>query len=851
MNKILIVDGNSILNRAFYGVKGLTTKDGMPTNAIFGMVNILQKHLSSIQPTHAAIAFDLKAPTFRHQMYEGYKANRTGMPDDLAVQLPYAKECVSYLGFHVVECVGYEADDILGTLSDHLSDADSQVYILTGDRDSLQLITDHVTVLLATNKDTIPFDRARFFEEYGVESSVFVDVKALMGDSSDNIPGVAGIGSKTALKLIAEFGSLDQVYQGYESAKLGASVKQKLADGKDNAYLSQKLARISLAAPIDADIKHYEYDGIKKPELRNLFEKLAFSGLIRKFGLDVADTPAIENTVKTVTEELAKPIPMQTVEVADLSQYLINKEVALSLHEQKLQIYDGNQILTLQIDDHNCNDVSAALRECKYITHDCKSLYHAMESMGMPHADCYFDTMLAAYVLNASRNSFALREVYLEYTGKTFMEETPASLAIFELYLILQRQIEETGVKHLMFDIEMPLAYVLADMERIGFRIDTEGVAVYGEQLSEVANSLSERIYALAGMEFNIQSPKQLGEVLFEHLGLPVAKKTKTGYSTNAEVLGKLIGKHPIIEDILDYRQVTKLKSTYADGLLRVADGEGRIHTVFNQTGTATGRLSSSEPNLQNIPVKTELGREFRKFFIPQGNDYVIVDADYSQIELRLLAAISGDENMIEAFRSGADIHTSTAVKVFGISEEDVTTELRKRAKAVNFGIVYGIGEYSLSEDLGISIAQAKKYIDSYMNGFPAIRAYLEGIKEKARKDGFVSTLYGRRRYIPELSSSNKNLQHFGERVAMNSPIQGTAADIIKVAMIRVHRRLKESGLDAKLILQVHDELLLEAHRDCAEQALSLLKEEMELAITLLVPLDVDAHVGSNWFEAK
>ena len=520
----------------------------------------------------------------------------------------------------------------------------------------------------------------------------------------------------------------------------------------------------------------------------------------------------------------------------------------MALGDTDISLYDGETLYICEIDNKN---IKTALESAKVITHDAKELYKKLSARGIDYRNCYFDTMLGAYTLNSTRRDYRLESVYLEYAGTSLTSDVNAALAAYTLYGIMSSKIRAEGIEHLLFDIEMPLAAVLADMELTGVKIDVAGIAAYSEELSEVADALKERIYCSAGEEFNIDSHKQLGDVLFNKLGLPVYKKNKTGYSTDAEVLGKLIGKHDIIEDILDYRQVTKLNSTYTDALIKLADSEGRIHTILNQTGTATGRLSSAEPNLQNIPVRTELGRRFRKYFIPKNEDYVIVDADYSQIELRLLADISSDETMISAFASGEDIHTSTAAMVFGVSEPEVTSELRKRAKAVNFGIVYGIGEYSLSEDLGISRAQAKQYIESYLAGFPKVNEYLENIKNQAKADGYVSTLFGRRRYIPEIHASNKNLQHFGERVAMNSPIQGTAADIIKIAMINTHHRLAEEGLDAKLILQVHDELLIEAHKDCADKALTVLVEEMENAVKLKVPLDVEAHIGSSWFEAK
>lgn len=853
MKSILVIDGNSILNRAFYGVRTLTTKDGLPTNAVYGMYTILSKNISAVKPDYCVVAFDLKAPTFRHKMYEGYKANRKGMPEELAVQLPYAKECMRGMGISVVEREGYEADDILGTLATASSSQGIHSYLLTGDRDSLQLIDDDVTVLLATNKETVNFNRDKFKETYGVDPSQFIDVKALMGDSSDNIPGVAGIGEKTAFKLIGDFGSLDNVYEQYLGSKLSPSVKQKLESGRESAILSKKLVTIDRNAPIELDMEKYRYGGIRSFELKALFEKLEFFNLIKKLGLNTLRVEPESASEQSADIEGAVPpktdIESVNISAEELSKCIEGKLVSVALGENEFFIYDGESLYSCPITD--LKNIVAALESAKVITHDAKELYKRLSARGVEYRNCYFDTMLGAYTLNSTRRDYRLESVYLEYVGTSLTDEVNPAVASFALYGIMSPKITDEGIEHLMFDIEMPLAAVLADMELAGVKIDVAGIAEYGAELSEVADALKERIYCSAGEEFNIDSHKQLGDVLFNKLGLPVYKKNKTGYSTDAEVLNKLKGKHDIIEDILDYRQITKLNSTYTEGLIRLSDTEGRIHTILNQTGTATGRLSSAEPNLQNIPVRTELGRRFRKYFIPKSEDHVIIDADYSQIELRLLADISGDETMISAFANGEDIHTSTAAMVFGVSESEVTSELRKRAKAVNFGIVYGIGEYSLSEDLGISRIQAKQYIESYLAGFPRVNAYLENIKKQAKADGYVSTLFGRRRYIPEINASNKNLQHFGERVAMNSPIQGTAADIIKIAMVNTHRRLAKEGLNAKLILQVHDELLIEAHKDCADKALKALVEEMENAVKLKVPLDVEAHMGSSWFEAK
>ena len=849
MKKFLVIDGNSILNRAFYGIRLLTNKNGLYTNAVYGMANIIERQIESLKPDYCVVAFDLKAPTFRHKAYDGYKANRKGMPEELAVQLPYAKKCMEYMGCKVLSVEGYEADDILGTLSSMASKEGINAYILTGDRDSLQLINDNINVLLVKTKETLCFDRALFFETYGVQPEQFVDVKALMGDTSDNIPGVAGIGEKTALKLISEFGSIDAMYEKIEQAKMSASAKEKLVLGKENAYLSQMLARIDCDAPVGVSLDDCVYSGFMKKELYSLFVELEFLALIKRFGIEDAMSEAADeknencDSVKAFADICA--IEKSAEEIAkSMSQKVVSVSV---LDGEKLVFFDGEKRFFCAFDD----SVIQIFEACQVSCYDAKSIYKLFISRGFSAPKIYIDIMLASYVLDSSEGSFSLERLAFSQLGETINENSAIDIIVFRLAEIYSKKISEEGAEYLLFDIEMPLSLVLAEMELAGFCVDVEGIKNYGLELSARADELSERIYSFAGERFNISSPKQLGEVLFEKMMLPAIKKNKTGYSTDADVLKKLMPYHPIIEDILDYRQMTKLKSTYADGLPKAADENGRIHSIFNQTGTATGRLSSAEPNLQNIPVRTVEGREFRKYFIPQDKEHIIIDADYSQIELRILAHIAGDEAMINAFLSGEDIHTATASKVFEIPAEEVTAEQRKRAKAVNFGILYGMGEYSLSEDLGISMAQAKKYIASYLSGFPSVKEYLDNIKKSAKNDGFVTTLFGRKRKIAELASSNKNLQHFGERVAMNSPIQGTAADIIKIAMINASNALKDAKIDAKIILQVHDELIVEAHKDCVDVAYEILKNCMENAIKLLVPLDVEAHVGENWFEAK
>ena len=837
MKTLLVVDGNSILNRAFYGIRTLTNSKGMPTNAVYGMVTMLTKQIEQYSPDYTAIAFDLHAPTFRHKMYDGYKATRKGMPEELALQMPYAKRVAQALGFTVIEKEGYEADDILGTLSAHANDSDQDVLslIMTGDRDSLQLINSKTVILLATNADYIYFDRAAFNEKYGVEPEQFVDVKAIMGDSSDNIPGISGIGEKGALSLISQFGSLENIYNSYQSADLKPSVIKKLESGRESAFLSQTLARIDINVPELPAIDSLMFNGMDKTSARELFEELEFGAFIKKFNLDA---------VETIVDKSE-----QSVEVIKDKQTLLDilggKNVAVFMDANILNACAGKNAAEA---DYDVDVAKAVADNAENITaYDVKSIYEASDKLGVKFRNIADDILLAAYVLD-SQGGHDLDRLSMKYLNTDISTSTPKALVVNRLANVILPQLEEQNSMKLYRDIELPLAGVLADMEEAGFCIDIQGLAAYGEKLKEEADALANRIYFLAGEEFNINSPKQLGDILFEKLQLPSGKKTKTGYSTNAEILQKLAPKHPIVSDILDYRQLTKLIGTYVVGLLKLATDKGSIHTTFKQTGTATGRLSSAEPNLQNIPVRTDAGRELRKFFLPR-KGYKLISADYSQIELRLLACIANDEAMLSAFASGVDIHASTASAVFNVPIDMVTPLLRKRAKAVNFGIVYGIGEFSLSQDLDISIKQAKEYIESYLASYPGVNAYLRDIVKYATEHGSVDTLYGRKRYIPEIQSKNAVMRKFGERVAMNSPIQGSAADIIKIAMINVSDRLNKSGVDAKLILQVHDELIIEAREDQAELVAGILKEEMENAANLPIPLTVDLSIGYRWYE--
>lgn len=833
MKKLLVVDGNSIVNRAFYGIRHLSNREGFPTNALYGTVNILSRVADSLHPDFAAVAFDRKEPTFRHKMYDLYKAGRKPMPEELCVQMPAAKELVGAMGFTTVELAGYEADDILGTLSAMAErEEDCVAYLLTGDRDALQLISDRVHVLLATNAETIDFDKTRFFEKYGVGADCFVDVKALMGDSSDHIPGVPGIGEKTALSLIATYGSLDGVYEALPEAKLTPSVRSKLENGRDSAYLSKDLARICREVPLGTTLADYAFHGPRKAELRRLFLNYQFHSFLKKMEENEKKAPEkkTEDTLSSFSEEelMGGQSP-----------------IAVCILENEVYLSDGTNT-----GKYSGKIEALTKTDRPIICHDAKSVYKAISAMGASFRNCAFDTMLGAYVLNPAESDYSFPAIALLYLGENPPVPPYHLSALLALYHAEKAKIEEENCEELLYGIEMPLAAVLCDMELAGFCVNKAGLIRYGEELSHTATELANRIYTYAGGEFNINSTKQLGEVLFEKLGLPHGKKTKTGYSTNAEVLEKLLPYHPVIEDILDYRQLTKLNSTYAEGLLREIGPDGRIHTVFKQTGTATGRLSSAEPNLQNIPIRTELGKELRRYFTAQNDNYLLIDADYSQIELRLLAALSKDTTMCSAFEADEDIHAATASGVFGVPPEAVTPELRKKAKAVNFGILYGMGAHSLSEDLHISMAKAKEYIENYFATYPGIDGYLKAVIKDAYRDGYVSTLFGRRRYIPELKMANKNLQHFGERVAMNSPIQGTAADIIKIAMIHVDRKLKEEKLAARLILQVHDELIIECEKSVAPRAREILCREMENAVSLAVKLKVSAGEGENWYDA-
>ena len=843
MKRFLIIDGNSIINRAFYGIRPLSNRDGLPTNAVYGFLSIIKRHLDSLRPDYLAVAFDVHEPTFRHKAYDGYKAGRRAMPDELRVQMPYAKKIAAALGFLVIESPGYEADDIIGTAA-AFGDADGDIktYILTGDRDSLQLISDRTSVVLAKNKEDVLFDRTQFVSEYGIQPEQFVDVKALMGDSSDNIPGVRGIGEKTALALIKDAGSLDSLYASEDFFGATKSVSAKLSDGKDSAYMSQMLATICREAPIPSPDELFSARETDVSAFSALCSELDFVGMPRRFGIDA--TAARENDTagdRNGTEE-----SLTVEKVTSLGGKHYSSPVCFYTDgETAVVTTDGKTVVSAPYDR---DDVVAFLSENTVICHDYKALLRTL-SVPFETVNCSFDTKIAAYLLNPGKK-YALEDIAIRYIGHEPKNAEGSVAAVAKISGIMAGELETAGMTALMKEIELPLSGVLAGMEERGFKIDVDGIRGYAKELLREENAVSEAIWLQAGHQFNINSPKQLGEVLFDEIKLPAGKKNKNGYVTDAETLEELRPYHTIISDVLMFRQISKLRGTYGDSLADQADENGRIHTFFNQTGTATGRLASSDPNLQNIPVRGEIGRELRRFFVAD-DGYVLIDADYSQIELRILAELSKDKNMCRAFIEGEDIHTAVASEVFGISPDEVTPELRRRAKAVNFGIVYGIGEFSLSKDIGTTRKAAKEYIENYLATYRGVDLYLKKTVEDAKTNGYTTTAFGRRRNIPELKAANKVTRSFGERVAMNSPIQGSAADVIKIAMINVASALKRSGLDAHLIMQVHDELIVEAREDCAEAAAEILIREMENAVKTAVPLTADCGIGKTWLDAK
>ena len=885
--KLMVIDGNSIVNRAFYGVsQNLSTREGLPTNAIFGFVNILLKLLEEEQPEGLAVAFDLKAPTFRHLAYEGYKAQRKGMPEELAVQMPVLKRLLDAMNIRRYELEGWEADDLLGTMARVNGEEGGQTVVVTGDKDSLQLITDSTTVKLVSTRmgrtTTRNMTPEVFREEYGFDPIHIIDLKALMGDTSDNIPGVKGIGEKTAMALLAQYPSIDDLYANLDTVEVKPAARKKLVEGEEDARMSYDLATIRCEAPMD----FHPQDTLRQPfhndELYQLLLELEFSKLIDKLGVRPTSTPVaqaveeppeirVEGVYLTGEEQLAQVLPKwqaaQYVVVVPLPN-LDGVTVSLSegdkdwLYDVRSSRYEG---------DYQAFLAQLFGPKVKKVAHGVKELCEKLLEEGIQGEGFVFDTQLAAYLLDPTAGSYDLPKLSMQYFRKE-LEESRAwrdeeafgalsdqvkaqakwyadNAFIDALYEKLAPQLDELGLTKLLQEMEIPLCSVLANMERRGVLVDKGALSRFGEMLTGRIVDTQKAIYEQAGEEFNILSPKQLGHILFEKLGLPPVKKTKTGYSTNAEVLEKLQYQHPIVSLVLEYRQLTKLNSTYVEGLSKVIAPDGRIHTSFQNTVTATGRLSSTEPNLQNIPVRTALGAEMRTMFVARPG-WVLVDADYSQIELRLLAHMSGDEAMIQAFRDGVDIHTVTASQVFGVSPDRVTADMRRAAKAVNFGIVYGISPFSLSQDIHVSVAQAKSYMEKYFAHYAGVRAYMDGVVEQGKSQGYVSTLYGRRRWLPELKSSNFNTRSFGERVALNMPIQGTAADIIKLAMIRVEHRLAQEGLQAQLVLQVHDELIVECPQAEADTVARLLTQEMEGVAQLAVPLTAEAKVGQTWAEA-
>ncbi len=876
MKRLVIFDGNSIINRAFYGVRMLTNSEGIYTNAIYGFLNILFKYTDDLTPDYLVVAFDLKAPTFRHKMFEGYKAGRKGMPDELAQQMPILKEILAAMNISMISREGYEADDLIGTVSRMCEEEKIECIVATGDRDSLQLVGEYTTVYLTSTKNgttqTQIMDTAAVEEKYGASPSAVIDIKGLMGDSSDNIPGVAGIGEKTACKLIADYGSIEGVYKNIENIK--GATRTKLESGQESAYLSRTLATIDRNVPIEEKTEDFAVKQANKEELAKLLTKLEFKNIMAKLSLspggEAKKTALPELECVIIEEEAkAKECVEEILPAKQMSYYIFGGETspaALSVRTDSKYycfIFGGGLLMNY--------DISSVVKIFK--TNTLKITHSLKEDISQIGEICgeVFDTSVAAYINEPTRTDYDIGrlcgfETADEFFGKGKQKISPSAVepeklakygyklteAQVQLYNMHKKLIEERGQSELFYDVEMPLCRVLADMERHGFKVDEKSLKDYGEKLSDAISVTEQAVYTLAGGEFNINSPKQLSEVLFERLGLDPVRKTKTGYSTDSEVLDKLEEKHEIISFIKEYRTLVKLKSTYADGLLQVINkSDGKIHSKFNQTVTATGRISSTEPNLQNIPVRMELGREIRKMFTSTDENYVLLDADYSQIELRVLAHISGDETLTAAFEQGKDIHTITASQVLGIPESEVTPQQRGSAKAVNFGIVYGISDFALAGDLKISRKMAKSYMDSYFERYSGVKKYMDSIVAEAKENGYVTTLLSRRRYIPEIKSQKFTERSFGERVAMNTPVQGSAADIIKIAMVKVYNALKEKKLKSKLILQVHDELIVETHKDEIAIVSEILRDNMENAVKLKVPLVAEVHEGETWYAAK
>lgn len=833
--KILLIDGNSIMNRAFYGIRMLTSPKGFPTNALMGFMNIYFKLLKEEQPDRIAAAFDLKAPTFRHKLYSEYKGTRHAMPEDLAAQMPVIKRILRALGVPVVEIEGYEADDIIGTLSRVAADSDADCVISTGDRDSFQLVNNRVTVRLATNKEDILYTPDKIREQYGVNPHEMLEVKALMGDSSDNIPGVAGIGEKTALSLIQKYHSVQFIYEHLAEIEVTKSVRTKLESGKSDAELSRALGEICLTAPISENLDDYRFTDGDKSEALGILQNLGMNSAIKKLNLEGISAKSVNISAPEKSSENGAVKPRFAPDDAKYDDDALN----VILEGGKIAVYRGTEPLDGDLKSFLESD------EPKH-TDNAKAIYTECINEGFDLKNVTFDATLAAYLLNVNAGNYDLERVCAE--NKVDFDPFTPIKSVISLNEALFKRICELGELKVLQEIEIPLAKVLAFMEHEGIALDIDGLNKFGEEMLPKIGEIEQEIYRLAGHEFKISSPKQLSTVLFEELGLPAGKKTKTGFSTDAETLEELINGHPIISPILEYRRLTKLYNTYVKGLQNAVSDDGRMYTTFKQTETRTGRISSAEPNIQNIPVRTEIGRNFRKFFTASPGK-VLVDADYSQIELRVLASLAEDEVMIRTFSEGRDIHSETAASVFGQPADSNDPDLRRKAKAVNFGIVYGIGAFSLANDIGTSVGDAKRYIDDYLVHFSGVKRYMERVCADSEKDGYSLTLFGRRRFIPEILSTNKTVKALGKRIAMNSPIQGTAADIIKIAMIHVFNRLNRELPEAKLILQVHDELIVECPEESADTALRILKEEMESAVSLAVPLLVDAKIGKTWYD--
>ncbi len=833
--KLLAIDGNSILHRAFYGIKLLSNKDGTPTNAVFGFMNIYLKNLNIVNPDAVAVAFDRSEPTFRHEAVSSYKANRHGMPDELAQQLPIIKKLLELMGIKVIEYAGYEADDILGTLAHSCTDSGNKCFILTGDRDSLQLINDNVTVLLTTNRETIQYTPERFKAEYGFSPVNLIDFKALMGDSSDNISGVAGIGEKTASTLIKEFSTIENLYEKYENSNLTKNIKTKLQKGAGDAIQSKWLATICCNVPIDSSPEHYIPSSPDNESLYSLLAELEMYKVLDKLNVEKPnkDFKPIEVTEQPLNAEIIHSLTECT--------YIIDRK--------KLYVHNNDIIYTTTEEDIILKFLASP---CEKSTDSAKPHYRYAMARNSVLNNLKNDISICGYLLNASGSEYSIKTLCNEYGVHYYSENNVFAdiLSISPLLEKLLKEMKKEKLTSLYEDIEMPLIEVLASMEDTGVKIDRHGVEEFGEFLSVMTSDAKKKIYNRAGHLFNISSPKQLAVVLFEEMGLPPVKKTKTGYSTNADVLEELRNYDPIIDNIINYRQYTKLNSTYVEGLMDKIGEDGRIHTLFKQTETRTGRISSTEPNMQNIPVRTELGKHMRKFFVADEGK-VLIDADYSQIELRVMAHLCGDKNMMDAFKLGEDIHTSTASQVFDVPPIMVSSEMRSTAKAVNFGIIYGIGAFSLAKDINTTREQAEQYINSYLSRYPKVKKFMDSTVENAMKTGMVTTLFGRKRRIPEIMSSNKVQLSAGKRIAMNTPVQGTAADLIKIAMINVYNRLKNENLNAKLILQVHDELIIESDISCADTVSEILREEMQNVYEMKVPLAVEVNKGESWYDAK